>query len=62
MNEDDKLSGRVKRYAKVGTTVGGFAARMAGGRLFGIPLDRGEHAAELQKALGGLKGPLMKVA
>ena len=62
MADDDTLSGRVKRYAKVGTTVGGFAARLAGGRLFGIPLNRGEHAAELQKALGGLKGPLMKVA
>ena len=62
MADDDSLGGRVKRYAKVGTTIGGFAARMAGGRLFGIPLDRGEHAAELQKALGGLKGPLMKVA
>ena len=62
MADDDSLSGRVKRYAKVGTTVGGFAARLAGGRLFGIPLNRGENAAELQKALGGLKGPLMKVA
>ena len=62
MADDDSLGGRVKRYAKVGTTVGGFAARLAGGRLFGIPLNRGEHAAELQKALGGLKGPLMKVA
>ncbi|MCH7865980.1 MAG: AarF/ABC1/UbiB kinase family protein [Proteobacteria bacterium] len=62
MADEDSLGGRVKRYAKVGTTIGGFAARMAGGRLFGIPLNRGEHAAELQKALGGLKGPLMKVA
>ena len=62
MADEDSLGGRVKRYAKVGTTIGGFAARMAGGRLFGIPLDRGENAAELQKALGGLKGPLMKVA
>ena len=30
MADDDTLSGRVKRYAKVGTTVGGFAARLAG--------------------------------
>ena len=62
MADDDSLSGRVKRYARVGTAVGGFAARTVGGRLFGLPLDRGEHAAELQQALGGLKGPLMKVA
>ncbi len=57
MAEDDSLGRRVKRYAKVGATVGGFAARMAGGRLLGIPLDRGKHAADLQIALGGLKGP-----
>jgi predicted unusual protein kinase regulating ubiquinone biosynthesis (AarF/ABC1/UbiB family) len=60
--EKDRLSGRVKRYARVGTAVGGIAARLAGERLFGIPIDRGEHAADLRRALGGLKGPLMKVA
>ncbi len=30
--------------------------------MFGIKLDRGRHAGELKAALGGLKGPLMKVA
>jgi predicted unusual protein kinase regulating ubiquinone biosynthesis (AarF/ABC1/UbiB family) len=60
--EEDRLAGRVKRYARVGTAVGGIAARLAGERLFGIPIDRGEHAADLRRALGGLKGPLMKVA
>jgi predicted unusual protein kinase regulating ubiquinone biosynthesis (AarF/ABC1/UbiB family) len=48
--------------AKVGTAVGGLAARVAGERLLGISIDRPEHAAELKAALGGLKGPLMKVA
>ena len=62
MADDNSLSGRVHRYAKVGTTIGGFAARTVGGRLFGLPLDRAEHAAELQQALGWLKGPVMKVA
>ena len=62
MADDNSLSGRVKRYAKVGTAVGGFAARTLGGRLFGLPLNRAGHAAELQQVLGGLKGPLMKVA
>jgi predicted unusual protein kinase regulating ubiquinone biosynthesis (AarF/ABC1/UbiB family) len=38
------------------------AARVAGKRFLGLELDRGEHAAELRTALGGLKGPLMKVA
>ena len=62
MADEDNLRGRVKRYAKVGATVGGFAARTAGGRLLGLPFDSSEHAAELQQVLGGLKGPLMKVA
>ena len=55
-NEQDTMTGRVKRYARVGTTVGGLAARFAGGRLFGMTLDKGEHAVELRNALGGLKG------
>ena len=61
-DERDSLTGRMKRYARVSSTVGGLAARLAGERVFGLPLDRTEHAAELRKALGGLKGPLMKVA
>lgn len=60
--EDDSLGGRVRRYAKVSTAVGGLAARMAGARFLGIELDRGRNAAEIRAALGGLKGPLMKVA
>ena len=60
--EDDRLTGRVRRYARVGTSVGGIAARMAGQRYLGLPADRERNAAELRRALGGLKGPLMKVA
>jgi predicted unusual protein kinase regulating ubiquinone biosynthesis (AarF/ABC1/UbiB family) len=54
--------GRIQRYARVSAAVGETAARMAGERLFGIPVDRARHAADLTAALGGLKGPLMKVA
>ena len=61
-DDEDSVAGRVKRYARVSTTVGGLAARLAGERVLGLPLDRAGHAAELRKALGGLKGPLMKVA
>jgi predicted unusual protein kinase regulating ubiquinone biosynthesis (AarF/ABC1/UbiB family) len=61
-HEDDNLTGRVRRYVKVGGAVGGFAARLAGERFLGVPLDRGRHASDLRAALGGLKGPLMKVA
>ncbi|HSY87969.1 MAG TPA: AarF/ABC1/UbiB kinase family protein [Verrucomicrobiae bacterium] len=62
MSEQDNLGGRVRRYARVGVAVGGLAARMAGQRYLGVKVDRGRNAAELAAALGGLKGPLMKVA
>lgn len=56
------LTGRVRRYAQVSTAVGGLAARLAGERYLGLSLDRERHASELKAALGGIKGPLMKVA
>ena len=62
MSEQDNLAGRVRRYARVGAAVGGFAARLAGERYLGVKTDRKRQAAELAAALGGLKGPLMKVA
>jgi predicted unusual protein kinase regulating ubiquinone biosynthesis (AarF/ABC1/UbiB family) len=62
MSEADNLAGRVRRYARVGAAMGGLAARLAGERYLGVKVDRGRHAAELAAALGGLKGPLMKVA
>ncbi len=62
MADDDSLPGRIKRYARVSTTMGGLAARVAGERYLGIEIDRSRHAADLTKALGGIKGPLMKVA
>jgi predicted unusual protein kinase regulating ubiquinone biosynthesis (AarF/ABC1/UbiB family) len=60
--DGDTFSSRLKRYARVGTTVSGLAVRFAGNQLFGLKIDKPEHAAELTQALGGLKGPLMKVA
>ena len=62
MADQNSLTGRVRRYAKVGAAAGGLAAKVAGNRFLGLAIDRAEHAAELQAALGGLKGPLMKVA
>ena len=58
----DSIGGRVRRYARVGTAVGGLAAQLAGERFLGIKVDRARHAEDLRAALGGLKGPLMKVA
>src|SRR5579863_8383224 len=62
LNDDNSLSGRFRRYARVSTAVGGFAARLAGERYLGLSLDHRRQAAELKAALGGIKGPLMKVA
>ncbi len=62
MADGDSFQGRVRRYARVSTAMGGLAARLAGERYLGLSLDRNRHAAELKAALGGIKGPLMKVA
>jgi predicted unusual protein kinase regulating ubiquinone biosynthesis (AarF/ABC1/UbiB family) len=61
-DEENSLGGRVRRYARVGTAVGGLAARLGAERVLGIKMNRERHAADLRAALGGLKGPLMKVA
>ena len=62
MRDDNTLSGRVRRYARVSASMGAVAARFGAERLFGLALDRPRLAADLRQALGGLKGPLMKVA
>ncbi len=58
--EKNRLSARASRYASVGVNLGGVAARMASAQMFGQNSDG--SAAALASALGGLKGPLMKVA
>lgn len=61
--ERNRFSARALRYARVGANVGGVAARIAGSRLLPGGEGRdGANAAALAAALGGLKGPLMKVA
>ncbi|MEQ9200182.1 MAG: AarF/ABC1/UbiB kinase family protein, partial [Rhodospirillales bacterium] len=62
MSEDNSLGRRVQRYARVSGAMAGVGARLAGQRFLGIPMDRDRHANDLKAALGGLKGPLMKVA
>jgi predicted unusual protein kinase regulating ubiquinone biosynthesis (AarF/ABC1/UbiB family) len=61
-DEENRFSARAARYVRVGTNVGAVAARVAGARLFGREHDASRTAADLAAALGGLKGPLMKVA
>ena len=66
MSDDDReanrFSARAARYARVGANVGGVAARIAGSRLFGFEGQEAGNAAALAQVLGGLKGPIMKVA
>jgi predicted unusual protein kinase regulating ubiquinone biosynthesis (AarF/ABC1/UbiB family) len=60
--EQNRLTARAARYVRVGTNVGAVAARVAGQRLLGLDADSSKNAAALAAALGGLKGPIMKVA
>ncbi len=60
--ESNSFGGRLGRYVRVGRAVGGLAARAAGQRYLGFKIDRERDARQLKEALGGLKGPLMKVA
>jgi predicted unusual protein kinase regulating ubiquinone biosynthesis (AarF/ABC1/UbiB family) len=60
--EKNRLSARALRYGRVGANVGSVAVRIAGRRLFGLEPEREKDAAALAAALGGLKGPIMKVA
>ena len=62
MVDNNSFSKRIYRYAKVSAAAGGLVAKVASNRLVGLNLDKAAHAAELQSALGNLKGPLMKVA
>lgn len=59
--DNDGIGGRIKRYAKVSTSMAGLAGRLAGQRYLGWDIQKDEHAQELTKALAGLKGPLMKM-
>lgn len=61
-DEENRFSARAARYMRVGTNVGAVGLRVAGQRMLGLGHDRDKAAADLAAALGGLKGPLMKVA
>jgi predicted unusual protein kinase regulating ubiquinone biosynthesis (AarF/ABC1/UbiB family) len=62
MAEGSNLFGELRRMARTSGAVGGIAARVARARVLGIKTDRAVHAEDLREVLGGLKGPLMKVA
>ena len=60
--EKNRFSARAMRYGRVGANVGSVAARIGATRLFGLDPARDREAASLAAALGGLKGPILKVA
>jgi predicted unusual protein kinase regulating ubiquinone biosynthesis (AarF/ABC1/UbiB family) len=60
--EGSSLFGEIRRMARTSGAVGGIAARVAGQRFLGLRTDKAAHAEDLKAILGGLKGPLMKVA
>ena len=62
MNDEDSLSVRLRRYGQVSTAVGGLAARLASQKILKLKINQSSHAQGLTNVLGGLKGPLMKVA
>ena len=55
------LSGKVKRYANVSSKITSATAKMASNKIIGNN-DINKNADIILNALGGLKGPLMKVA
>ena len=59
---ENTIFGEIRRMAQTSGAVGGIAARVAGQRLFGLKTDKAAHANDLKAILGGLKGPMMKVA
>ncbi|TDR87087.1 ABC1 kinase family protein [Enterovirga rhinocerotis] len=61
-SEANRFSARAARYARVGAGVSGVAARLATQRLLGRDKTGASDAAALAQMLGGLKGPIMKVA
>ncbi len=58
----DHWRGRVRRYARVGGAAGALGMRLALDRARGRRTGRDDLARQLRRLLGGLKGPVMKVA
>jgi predicted unusual protein kinase regulating ubiquinone biosynthesis (AarF/ABC1/UbiB family) len=59
---EGNIFGEFRRFARTSGAVGGIAARITGERVFGIKTNQAKHAEGLKSILGGLKGPMMKVA
>ena len=60
MDELNKFSKRIKRYASLGTSASSFALNFVGTKFFNK--ENQDNAEELSRVLGNLKGPIMKIA
>ncbi len=60
--EQNSFGRRAARYANVTRKVSGVGAKFIGQKYLGLSIDNERHAQDLKNALGGLKGPIMKVA
>ncbi len=60
--EGSTIFGEARRMLRTSGAVTGIAARYAGKKLFGVKGNEAAHAEDLKAVLGGLKGPMMKVA
>lgn len=61
-NEDQsRILSKAGRYANLSGAMVGLAGRLAGEKFLNIKIDRDIHSDQLMKALGNLKGPIMKV-
>ena len=59
---DTRIGGQARRHARLGLEASRVAARYVGRRATGRQDDGVSGASDLVRALGGLKGPVMKVA
>ena len=60
VDELNKFSKRIKRYASLGTSASSFALNFLGTKFFNK--ENQDNAEELTRVLGNLKGPIMKIA
>ena len=60
--ENTRIGKRLQRYASVGTSLGGFAGRLAARKLLCRAQDHQENALRIKEILGALKGPIVKAA
>ena len=61
MDEKNKLTKRIKRYANLGSSAGLLALKFASSKLLNSNTDF-SNASQLSEMLGNLKGPIMKIA